>query len=517
MARLLAVTALALVVLVLPSLALAQGPADQAPDAAGDQGPPDHAAASEDQGPPDHAEASGDQAGTNGPASADANPPEASDQQDEAPEDEQENDQQASPDDTDEAPDDAAPSPSPSQEADAEDTSDTEDGSGDEAPADEPPASEPATEDAAPEADDGAEDADTSETSEATSAEVDSDETSTEDEDATDIEDEAAAEPVEDDATGDAVEDTDGTTDEATTTTLGTFRSTTESSLPEVEEDDPDEATTVESGSTSQTEAPEPDEAPPEDGTDAEAAAEAAEAVDLGSGTAGPGEASNPGTAPSVPWSGPQRSMAQSATPSWAATVPETSISWLLPSLAIGAVGAIALVRARSQTRSRRRRAPEPASEQPSEATQTPEEPDGSEPSTRELPEPGLEGVLRLGQQALDEGDLETAVGWFETAVAISPKAQAAHFCMGLCLDELDRLEEAADALENALELQPGDPLALFAQAGMRARMGRTGDALELAARLTREYPEFREAMAEDEAFDRLRDHPRFLALIGEL
>jgi Flp pilus assembly protein TadD len=125
--------------------------------------------------------------------------------------------------------------------------------------------------------------------------------------------------------------------------------------------------------------------------------------------------------------------------------------------------------------------------------------------------------VLLLGQESLEEERFEDAVGWFEVATAISPDTQTAHACIGMCLDELGRLEEAADALDNALDLQPMDPVALYAQACVQAQLGDTEAALRHAATLVDAYPSFRDRLLEDEAFAHLQDHPRLLALVGAL
>lgn len=138
-------------------------------------------------------------------------------------------------------------------------------------------------------------------------------------------------------------------------------------------------------------------------------------------------------------------------------------------------------------------------------------------PAPVELPEPGAGGLLSLGREALDQGDLEAAIGWFETAIAVDSELEAAHFCIGLCLDELGRVEAAADVLEDAHELAPGDPMTRYALASALARTGRTAEAVDLLEPLVRRSEAFARLLRGDAEFDALRDHPRFLALTGEL
>jgi tetratricopeptide (TPR) repeat protein len=125
--------------------------------------------------------------------------------------------------------------------------------------------------------------------------------------------------------------------------------------------------------------------------------------------------------------------------------------------------------------------------------------------------------LLELGQRALDEGDPETAAEWFETAIEAGQSVATARFCLGLCLDELGRLEAADDALAQARKQGSDDPMARYAHAGVLAQLGRNGQALALLERLIDEAPRMQEPLRDDEAFDTLSDHPRFLALTGDL
>lgn len=189
-----------------------------------------------------------------------------------------------------------------------------------------------------------------------------------------------------------------------------------------------------------------------------------------------------------------------------ASSVDAVPIPWVLSS---GLLGAAAVIVHR-----RRSGATEPATGAPAET-----DPDGdpTAPAPAKIPEPGTDGLLRLGRVALDRGDLEAAIGWFETATAVDSDLEAAHFCIGLCLDELGRVEAAADVLGHAHELAPGDPMTRYALASALARTGREAEAIGLLGPLVRRSEAFTELLREDAEFDALRDDPRFLALTGEL
>lgn len=163
---------------------------------------------------------------------------------------------------------------------------------------------------------------------------------------------------------------------------------------------------------------------------------------------------------------------------------------------------------------------PEDVEEAEPETTSPPEEPQPepeAAPVEFGLPTPGVTGVLTLGHQALERGEIEAAAGWFRTATRLDPAKQVAHFCLGLCLEDLDRLDEAEASLFRAHEMRPGDVEATYALAGVLARQGRTRRALGLLEGLIEDMPGLAERLQEDEAWATMRDHPRLLALTGEL
>ncbi len=188
--------------------------------------------------------------------------------------------------------------------------------------------------------------------------------------------------------------------------------------------------------------------------------------------------------------------------------------SWIAPATLLVSIGAIATVAIRTRPASKGSR--QPRQPIPSSASGSDDASHQEQPSSARV-EPGIEGVLLLAQDALDEGKTEDAIRWFETAIAIKSDLQAAHFCLGLCLDEADRLDEARDALGNAHKLAPRDPLTRYAYASALARHGDTENALQHAAYLAEHHPALADTMLEDHEFASLHDHPRLLAVLGEL
>lgn len=260
------------------------------------------------------------------------------------------------------------------------------------------------------------------------------------------------------------------------------------------------------------------DASPPVD----ETTRESRDAVDR-TGTPTPGSAPAPVEEPPAPIerAGPDASGDATGTSGpVASTLDAVPIPWVLSAGLLGAAAAIVSRDPRETGRGARasdRRAGDDTDPDanPDPARNGEEADDASAPV--EMPDPGLDGLLCLGRRALDRGDLETAIGWFETAIAVDARLQAAHFCVGLCLDEMGRLEEAVDVLRQAHELAPEDPMTRYALASALARLGEGAEAIDLLGPLVRRSEMFADAMREDAEFDALRDHPRFLALTGEL
>lgn len=131
--------------------------------------------------------------------------------------------------------------------------------------------------------------------------------------------------------------------------------------------------------------------------------------------------------------------------------------------------------------------------------------------------EPGVPRILRLGKEAVDEGDLEDAVEWFDTAIAADPDLGVAHLCRGLSLEEMGRHEDAADAFRSAAEADPGDVAARYLLARALAEAGEPREALVHLRQVLDLVPELADLARDDEGFQVLRDDPRFLAALGDL
>lgn len=131
--------------------------------------------------------------------------------------------------------------------------------------------------------------------------------------------------------------------------------------------------------------------------------------------------------------------------------------------------------------------------------------------------EPGVPRILRLGKEAVDEGDLEAAVEWFETALAADPDLGVAHLCRGLSLEEMGRHDEAAGAFRQAAEADPGDVAARYLLARNLAESGSGREALVHLRQVLDLVPELADLARDDEGFRTLRDDPRFLAALGDL
>lgn len=130
---------------------------------------------------------------------------------------------------------------------------------------------------------------------------------------------------------------------------------------------------------------------------------------------------------------------------------------------------------------------------------------------------PGLGGILRLGQRAVDNGEYEDAAVWFRTALDVKPDLPVAHLCLGLCRGEVEGPEAALDSLDRAVDLDPTNAMARYCRAQALARAGQTGEVIDALAPLAPGTDAMADAILADPAFADLRDHPRLLALLGRL
>jgi tetratricopeptide (TPR) repeat protein len=79
----------------------------------------------------------------------------------------------------------------------------------------------------------------------------------------------------------------------------------------------------------------------------------------------------------------------------------------------------------------------------------------------------GMRGIARCAKE-----DFEGALSDFETAALIDPRDRIARHNLARALGELERWEEAIRALDEVLELDPGNPRALTDRGYARLRAG---------------------------------------------
>jgi tetratricopeptide (TPR) repeat protein len=128
-----------------------------------------------------------------------------------------------------------------------------------------------------------------------------------------------------------------------------------------------------------------------------------------------------------------------------------------------------------------------------------------------------LEGLLRAGKDAVEEARFEEAVAWFTQAIKLDPRLPVAHFCLGVCLAAMGRDEDAYAALRKAHRLDPAEGAYRLELARAAARLGRHQEAMQQMAPLLRLLPDLAADAGDDAAFASMRDHPRWLAMLGRL
>lgn len=125
--------------------------------------------------------------------------------------------------------------------------------------------------------------------------------------------------------------------------------------------------------------------------------------------------------------------------------------------------------------------------------------------------------ALRLAQRLLRLGNVEGALVLLDRAVALDPDVGIAHLSRALCLAQLGREGEAHAALDRALACPETDGNFALQLASISARSGDAGLAMGLLEVAVAATPETAQRAFADPAFAGLRDHPRFLLIVGAL
>jgi len=101
--------------------------------------------------------------------------------------------------------------------------------------------------------------------------------------------------------------------------------------------------------------------------------------------------------------------------------------------------------------------------------------------------------ALRYSEQgfnALDDGDQDTALSKFDSAIEAEPDNEILYYNRGLLYFELEDFELAEDDFTSAANLDPYNPLPFFWRARSLDEMGDTQDAIDDYQYFVRIYPE---------------------------
>ena len=100
-----------------------------------------------------------------------------------------------------------------------------------------------------------------------------------------------------------------------------------------------------------------------------------------------------------------------------------------------------------------------------------------------QLPAGSMSYLAALGTQMIGLGLFAEAIRFFQLLVTAEAGNGFYNRCLGICCEQLDRLSEAAAALDRAIAADPADEFALLTRAGVRLRCGdRAGALLDVTA-----------------------------------
>ncbi len=139
--------------------------------------------------------------------------------------------------------------------------------------------------------------------------------------------------------------------------------------------------------------------------------------------------------------------------------------------------------------------------------------------ATRQPGEPADAAHVRLAhaREALRAGNVRLALACFDEALHLRPDLPVAHLGRAMCLAQLGDEAEAAESLLDALQLPDAGGDVTLHLARIVAREGAHREAMDLLGEAFSLDKTLVEEAADDPAFGHLRDHPRFLQLVGRL
>lgn len=129
---------------------------------------------------------------------------------------------------------------------------------------------------------------------------------------------------------------------------------------------------------------------------------------------------------------------------------------------------------------------------------------------------PGPEGVMLLGNRALQAGEPEVAEGWFATALELDEDLAIAALCRGLCRVEMGQPGRARASLSRAVDLEPSDGTARYHLARAQALDGATTEAVRTLEPLVRMRPDVIGEVHDDGAFADVRETGGWRSLAAE-
>jgi tetratricopeptide (TPR) repeat protein len=92
--------------------------------------------------------------------------------------------------------------------------------------------------------------------------------------------------------------------------------------------------------------------------------------------------------------------------------------------------------------------------------------------------------LMQSGNEALRAGNVEAAIGWYETSLAVDPRNRAAYVAMAGAVKSQGLNGKAIRFYKEALEIEPNDQLALTGQAEAMIAKGAVEQARKNIARL---------------------------------
>lgn len=118
-------------------------------------------------------------------------------------------------------------------------------------------------------------------------------------------------------------------------------------------------------------------------------------------------------------------------------------------------------------------------------------------------PKPASASVYNLGLKSYEQGDTESAINYFKSAIDLDPEFVDAYYNLGAIYKKEKDYYKATSAFQKAVDINPGDLEAVFELASCYMEIKNYVTAKKYFSQISNDFPSYKEALANIEKADR--------------